>query len=245
MKRDRILGIPYDNVFTEEALLKAENFLHDYKSHTIVHMSLPLLMMARRSKMLRMFLEEADLIIPSGKYLFWAANLMKRPFKEVIDPSLFVKMLMVQSVEIGKNVYLFGGKGQTIDRAFINLKKEIPKLFVIGRKRGNYRNHNHENVVIAIGKASPDYFFIGLGSPHEEIWVNRNRRKINAKLIILIEGLFDVYAGNVKKRLSYKKNWNIDKISKREILYSHSLQKALKVPVFILLVLIEKIFWRN
>ena len=222
MKRDRILGIPYDNVFNEEALSKVENFLHDYKSHTIVHMSLPLLMMARRSKMLRMFLEEADLIIPSGKYLFWAANLMKRPFKEVIDPSLFVKMLMVQSVEIGKNVYLFGGKGQTIDRAFINLKKEIPKLFVIGRQRGNYRNHNHENVVMAIGKASPD-----------------------AKLIILIEGLFDVYAGNVKKRSSYKKNWNIEKISKREILYSHSLQRALKVPVFILLVFIEKIFWRN
>jgi len=70
MKRDRILGIPYDNVFTEEALSKVENFLHDYKSHTIVHMSLLLLMRARRSKMLRMFLEEADLIIPSGKYLF-------------------------------------------------------------------------------------------------------------------------------------------------------------------------------
>ena len=245
MKKDRILGIPYDNIGTEKLLTSVEYFLRDRKSHTIVFLSLPLLMMARRSKMLRIFLEETDLIIPNGKYIFWAAKLLKKPLKELIDPSILVKRLMIQSVDLGKNVYLFGGKGQTIERAYNNLKKEIPKLFVIGRYRGNYRKIEHENIVMAIGKASPDYFFIGLGSPQEEIWLNQNRRRINAKLTILIEGLFEVYAGNVKSRSSYRRNWNIENVPKREILYPHGWKRTLKVPLFILFVLIERIFWKR
>lgn len=245
MKKDRILGIPYDNFGTEKLLSSVEHFLRDSKSHTIVFLSLPLLMMARRSKMLRIFLEETDLIIPNGKYLYWAAKLLKKPLIEHIDPSILVKRLMIQSVDLGKNVYLFGGKGQTIDRAYNNLKKEIPKLFVIGKYRGNYRKIEHENIVLAIGKASPDYFFIGLGSPKEEIWLNQNGRRINAKIVILIEGLFEVYAGNVKSRSSYRRNWNIENVPKREILYPHGWKRTLKVPLFILCVLIERIFWKR
>ena len=67
MKRDRVLGIPYENIGTEEALAKVESYVRGSKSHLMVYLSLPLLMTARRSKMLRIFLEEADLIIPSGR----------------------------------------------------------------------------------------------------------------------------------------------------------------------------------
>jgi len=245
MKRERILGFPYDNLLSDEALSRIEHLLRDDKSHTIVFLSLPLLMMAKRNKMLRIFLEEADLIIPTGKNLLWAAKFLKRPLKEHIDPSVFVKRLMAQSVELGKNVYLFGGKGQTIDRAYINLTREIPKLFVVGKHRGNYKKVDQENIIKAIGKASPDYFFIGLGSPQEEVWINQNRGKINARIIVLIEGLFDVYAGNVRKRSSYGKNWNIDKVPARDILYTHSFKRTCKAPLFILSVFLERIFWKS
>jgi N-acetylglucosaminyldiphosphoundecaprenol N-acetyl-beta-D-mannosaminyltransferase len=244
MKRARILGIPFNNLTADEILSKVEHFVRDSKSHIIVFLSLPFLVVARRNKMLRIFLEEADIIIPSGKYIQWAARLLKHPLKELIDPSLFVKQLMQQSVVLGKNVYLFGGKGNTIEKAFANLKKEIPKLFVIGKHRGVYKKSEHENIVMAIGKASPDYFFIGLGSPQEEVWVNRNKRHINARLIILIEGLFGLYAGNIKK-ISYRKNWNFENAPKREILSTHGFKRVVRIPLFVILVLIQRAFWKN
>jgi len=244
MKRDRILGIPFNNFTSDEILAKAEHFVRNSKSHIIVFLSLPLLVVARRNKMLRIFLEEADIIVPSGKYIQWAARILKHPLTELIEPSRFVKQLMQQSVVLSKNVYLFGGKGNTVEKAFTNLKKEIPRLFVIGKHKGVYKKSEHENIVMAIGKASPDYFFIGLGSPQEEIWVNRNKRHINARLIILIEGLFDLYAGNIKK-IPYRKNWNFDNAPKREILSTHGFKRVVQIPIFIILVLIQRAFWKN
>lgn len=245
MKRDRLLGIPYDNVMVEDVLKKTEEFLKDGMSHVMVFISLPTLMMAHRNKNLRLFFELADLIIPSGKHIYWAVKLLKRTIKEKIDSSQLVKMLMFQSVELSKTVYLFGGKGDIVDRAYNNLKKDIPKLFVIGRYRGNYNRYSHDNVVKAIGKASPDYFFIGLGSPHEENWVVINREKINAKLIILVEGLFDLFAGNRKIISGYIRNWDDQKISRREIPSQHSIRKLWYIPVFRVLVLLEKIFHKK
>ncbi|KPJ88732.1 MAG: hypothetical protein AMS17_04435 [Spirochaetes bacterium DG_61] len=245
MKRDRILGVPYNNMESEEALSRVEHLLQDGKTHSLVFLSFPLLLMAKRNKMLRIFLEESDLIIPCGRYLVWATRFLKRPLKEQIDPSVFVKRLMAQSVELSKNVYLFGGKGQTIDRAYTNLLREIPRLFVVGRYRGDYRKYDHENIVMAIGKASPDYFFIGLGSPQEQIWINRYSKRVHAKMIVFIEGLFDLYAGNVRKRSSYRKHWNIEKVPKRDILYLHSVRRTILIPLFILAVFFEKLFWKH
>jgi N-acetylglucosaminyldiphosphoundecaprenol N-acetyl-beta-D-mannosaminyltransferase len=245
MKRLRILGIPYDDVNTEQALSLVENFVQDDKSRIIIHLSLPLLMLARRNRLLRTFLEESDLIIPSGRNIYWAAKLLKRSPKELIDPSLFVKMLMAQSAELGKKVYLFGGKGSTIDKAYKNLKREIQRLFVLGKHRGDYKKLDHENILTAIGKASPDYFFIGLGSPAEEYWILRNKSALNAKLIILVEGLFDLFAGNLKKRASYNKNWSVEKIPIREIPQQGSFKKVWIKPLFVLSVYIEKLFWKN
>ncbi|MFW6138528.1 MAG: WecB/TagA/CpsF family glycosyltransferase [Spirochaetota bacterium] len=240
-KRDRILGIPYDNVTAEEALARTEEFVRDERSHIIVYLSLPVLMMARRNKFIRIFLEESDLIIPSGKYISWAASVLNRPFREIIEPSLFAKMLLVQSVDLNKSVYFLGGKGNTIDRAYYNLKKEIPRLFVIGRYRGNYQKIAHEDVISAIGKASPDYFFVGLGSPYEQKWVNTNREKINAGVIVLVENMFDLIAGNIMKFRRYRES----KLKHREIPHSGYYKRVWMVPVFFVLVCLEKLFWRR
>ena len=56
MGRDRILGIPYDNVTSEEALQKIELLFKDEKTHIVTFLSLPTIMLARKSKFLRMFL---------------------------------------------------------------------------------------------------------------------------------------------------------------------------------------------
>ncbi|UCB46272.1 MAG: WecB/TagA/CpsF family glycosyltransferase [Spirochaetota bacterium] len=245
INRDRVLGIPFDNISSKESLDVVEGYVRDDEPRTIVHLSVISLMRSRRDKNLRIFLEEADLIIPCGRYIYWAAKFLKRPLKEVIDPSQFIKLLMLQSVELEKRVYLFGGKDDTIDRAYENLKKDIPKLFVIGKYKGNYEKQNLEDVVTAIGKASPDYFFIGLGAPQEELWIERYGDKINAGIIIFIEGMFDLFAGKVGKHRRFKKEWEVGWLTKREIPHPRSFKKLWLVPIFMILVVLERLFWKH
>jgi len=244
MRRERILSIPYDNVTSDEALLKIEESIIENKPKIVVQLSLISLMMAKRNKQLKIFFEEADLVIPGGRHLFWAARVLKRPLKEMIDSSLLIKRIMGQAADLGKSVFLFGGKGKTVDLAYKNLKKEIPGLFVVGKHRGNYRKQEQDDILKAIGKASPNYFFIGLGSPHEEYWINYFRSKLNAGIIVLIEGLFDVYAGNRIRLRRYKKSWRLDKTPVNEINHPRYFKKLWLVPMFYIMVLIEKIFWK-
>jgi len=244
MRRERILGIPFDNVGVEEALRITEDLVRKKKGRTIVHLSLPTLMMARRSTFLRIFLEEADIIIPTGKLIHWGARVLKRPVLERIDPSSFIKMLFAQSVELNKSVYLLGGREGVIEKVHVNLKREIPRIFVIGKCRGNYPKHLHDNVVKAIGKASPDYLFIGLGSPLEEQYVERNREKLNAGITVLIGGLFDIFAGSGKRSISPSKFHGGEGYG-REIQHRGGFKKIWRVPVFIILVFFERIFWRR
>jgi len=243
MERDRILGIPYDNISLSDAVDRVDGFIRDDKSHTVVILSTISLMTSRKEKYLRIFFEEADLIIPSGKYIHWAARFLNKPLKELIEPSVFIKILLNQSVELNKSVYLFGGKGNTINRTYYNLKKDIPKLFVVGKYRGNYKLFEHENIVKSIGKASPNYFFIGLGSPHEEIWVNQNRNRINSKVVICVEDIFNLFAG--VKKIGFIKEWNKNRVLKREIPHPKGFKKLWLLPLFIVSVWVERLFFRK
>ena len=245
MTRERILGIPYDNLTMKTIIERVEHFSRENKPRMVMHLSLPILMNARRKKPVKMLLEEADLIIPTGRHIYRAAKLLKRPLVESIDPSVLVKKLMLQSVELGKNVYLFGGKGNTINRAYDNLKKEIPRLFVIGRHKANYNKREHSNIIKAMGKASPEYFFIGMGSPDEEKWILENKKDINAGVTVLIEGLFDLFAGNIKKGLRYKNRISEVKATHPNIPHPRSLRKLWMVPVYVISVFIERIFWKK
>lgn len=246
MSRERILGIPYDNVTTDEVLHRVEALFRDEKTHVVTFLTLPTIMLARKSKFLRVFLEEADLIVPCGRHVHWGARFLRHPLCEIIDPSQLAKRIMMQSYELSKNIYLFGGKDRTVEHAFANLKKELPRLFIIGRHRANYPRKAHENVVAAIGKASPDYLFVGMGTPQGERWVEQQRDKIHARVIVMIGGLLDVFAGKVRTARSYREFLaHAEGGIKTEVPQPYGFRRLFWRPFFIAAVLFEKLVWKH
>lgn len=238
--RERILGIPYHPVGTEEALARVESFLNEDRQHVVIHLGLATLMAARRRQFLRTLLEEADLILPSGKYVCWAARVLGRPLRETADPSVFVKLLMNQAVELNRSVYLLGGRGRTIELAYQNLKRENPRLFVVGRHREDYDRLEHDKIVQAIGKASPDYLFIGKGTPHAEYWYLNNHDKLNARITVFVGRLFDVLAGRLSG--SYRHGLTGIGEKRREMPHPGAARRLWWVPAFISMVLFNRLF---
>ena len=84
-----------------------------------------------------------------------------------------------------------------------------------------------------------------MGSPDEEKWLLENQEYINAGITVLIEGLFDLFAGNIKKGLRYKNRISEAKATHPNIPHPRSLRKLWMVPVYVAAVFIEKIFWKN
>jgi N-acetylglucosaminyldiphosphoundecaprenol N-acetyl-beta-D-mannosaminyltransferase len=246
MSRERILGIPFDNVTTEEALQRVEAMFKDEKTHIVTFLTLPTVMFARKSKFLRIFLEEADLIVPCGRHVYWAASFLRRPLREIIDPSQFAKLAMMQSYELSKNIFLFGGKDRVVDHAYQNLKKELPRLFIIGRHRANYEKKDHDNVIAAIGKASPDYLFVGMETPGGEKWVEQQRNLLHARVILLVGRLFEVLAGSVRRARSYRELLShADGRIKTELPQAYGFRRMFWLPLFVIAVFIERLVWKH
>jgi len=146
-------------------------------------------------------------------------------------------------VELNKSVYLLGGRGRTIDLACQNLKREIPRLFVVGRHRENYDRLEHDKVVQAIGKASPDYLFIGKGTPHGEYWYLNNRDRLHARVTVFVGRLFDVLAG--RGGGSFRRGLSGMDEQRREIPQPGAVRRLWWVPAFACMVLFSRLFSRR
>lgn len=244
-RRQRILGIPYDDVTVEEALRRIESLLNKDKYSVVMYLSPEVILKARASKFLRCFLEEAELIIPSGPWVNWALSVLKKPLRESIDYARFLKLVLKQATELGKTVYFFGGNGTTIDRAYSNLIKENKELFVVGRHRADVDRRLMDDIIKAIGKASPDYFFIGIGMPREQFWLSENINSINAKIVFPVEGFFELVAGNRVRfrRQSFKSGGISSRVA--EIPLIKPIRRVLYLPIFVVMILVERIFLRR
>ena len=141
---------------------------------------------------------------------------------------------------VSGNVY------RIVDQAFENLKREFPRLFITGRHRINYPKKDHENVVAAIGKASPDYLLVGMPTPQGERWVEQQKSKIHARVIVMIGDLLDVFAGSVRKARSYKALLShAEGGIKTEVPQSYGLRRLFWRPFFVIAVFFEKIVWKH
>jgi N-acetylglucosaminyldiphosphoundecaprenol N-acetyl-beta-D-mannosaminyltransferase len=85
------------------------------------------------------------------------------------------------------------------------MKKRVlesyPDLNIVGMYSPPFRDltkDENEEIVRMINDAKPDFVWIGLGAPKQEIWMARHKGIIEGVMIGVGAG-FDYYAGNIKR----------------------------------------------
>ncbi len=99
----------------------------------------------------------------------------------------------------GKKFYLVGGKEEVIEATVSKLRKDFPRLNIVGYRNGYLREPNAKDVLIRdIVEKSPDVVFVAMGSPKQEFLMQEMLR-VHPALYQGLGGSFDVYVGNVKR----------------------------------------------
>ena len=60
-------------------------------------------------------------------------------------------------------------------------------------------DEDQPEIVARINAAKPDILFVALGNPKQELWMGRNRAKLDVGAMIGIGGTFNFIAGRVKR----------------------------------------------
>ena len=143
----------------------------------------------------------AVMVLPDGGPL--SAYSRRHDFEEarrVTGPDLMLRLLEISPAK-GYRHFFYGSTEETLERMRKRLTVDYPGLQVCGMISPPFRALSAEEdaaIVEQINEAKPDFVWVGLGAPKQEIWMNQHQGRV-AGLMIGVGAGFDYYAGNIKR----------------------------------------------
>lgn len=195
--KTEILGVSFDNVTVDEAvsaglaLSRADGF------HYVVTPNPELVNAARENEDFRAALNGADLVLPDGIGVVYAARMLGRPLKGRCPGIDFAAGLMEGLAGTGGRLFLLGAKPGVAERAAENLRARYPGLMICGTHDGYFKED--QPVVDQIRAARADVAFVCLGAPKQEFWMRKNGPVSGARLMVGLGGSLDVFAGVTRR----------------------------------------------
>lgn len=143
----------------------------------------------------------AVMVLPDGGPL--SAYSRRHDFEEarrVTGPDLMLRLLAVSPAK-GYRHFFYGSTEETLELMKRRLAVDYPGLQVCGMVSPPFRALTPEEdaeIVRQINEAKPDFIWVGLGAPKQEIWMNQHQGRVTGLMIGVGAG-FDYYAGNIRR----------------------------------------------
>lgn len=199
-----ILGIHIKPLSYEEMFLIYDNWLADKESqsHTLAVINVHICVSALMKKSLRDIYNSADLVGPDGMpFLLWARAFYKKNSDRFYAPDLMLQVAS-RAKEKGYTFYLYGGYPGASEKIEDYLKVRFDGIQVVGSYSPPFRElSSGEDDVICemINKAKPDFLWIGLGSPKQDVWIYNHRKKLKGCIIVPSGATFDFFSGRIRQ----------------------------------------------
>ena len=152
------------------------------------------------------------LAIPDGGPLSTVGQ--KRGFKNMrrtTGPSYMGEILKMSS-QRGYRHYFYGSTEATLEKLNMVLQCDYPGIQIVGMYSPPFRaltDEENKNIVEQINTVSPDFVWIGLGAPKQELWMAEHQGKIKGFMVGVGAG-FDYFAGNIKRAPEWMQKCNLE-----------------------------------
>lgn len=199
MNKVNILGVNVDKVTISEAADKIFGMLSEERPHCIFTPNSEIIMLAYKDSEFCEVLNKADLLTADGIGVVYASKILKNPITERAAGYDIACSVIEKISESGHRLFLFGGKPGVAEKAKENLEKKYPSINIVGTRNGYFKPEEEPGIIDEIGSANPDIVFVCLGAPAQEKWIDRNKDKLSAKVLMGIGGSLDVFAGTAER----------------------------------------------
>lgn len=197
-----ILGIPFDNITTSDAVSAIEKMVASGKPHYLATANVDFLMQAKTDVELRRILLDADLVLCDGTPLVWASRLLGNPLPERVAGSDLVPLLIRIAEKKKYRVFFLGGSPDSAETAVANLRRTHPDLEIAGHYSPPFAplfEMNHEKIKRRIQQAKPDLLFVSFGCPKQEKWISMHYRSLGVPVSVGVGATIDFLAGKMKR----------------------------------------------
>jgi N-acetylglucosaminyldiphosphoundecaprenol N-acetyl-beta-D-mannosaminyltransferase len=160
------------------------------------------IVLLQKNPAFRKIYHEADLVIPDGISLLFAARFYGRLLQErVTGVDLFVK-LCSHAARQGLRVFLLGGRPGSAELAAGALKKSFPALqcetycppYEFEKSAAGLKA-----AADAVTAYQPHLLFVGLGAPKQEQWIHDHGLHLSVPVCLGIGGSFEIVGGVIAR----------------------------------------------
>lgn len=207
--RTDILGVPIDAVTRNQAMerIKAA-FLAKKTPYFIVTPNPEFVVLAQKDPEFRAVLNKADLAIPDGVGLLWAARRRGRALPERVTGADLAVDVCGWAAEEGKTVYLLGGDPDMAARSAEVLRDRFSGLKIVGAEQGGWLDYDRtagewrwdDGTMERLQAAKPDILLVGLAFGKQEKWLCQERPNMPwLGLAMGVGGTFEFLGGKVRR----------------------------------------------
>ena len=199
--RLKILDIWVDPVDRQEAIARVEEFMRKGKRpHTVFAANPEKNFSVPKDPTLYETFKNADLLLPDGVGIVWAARILFGVRLARIPGSEFIFDICRLAAINGCGIFIYGAKEEANKAAVNRLKKQFHDLKIAGRCNGYISKANMPDLINRINESRAEVLFLALGSPKQENWFAKYHRELKyVKVCQCIGGTLDTIAGNVKR----------------------------------------------
>ncbi len=237
-ERIYILGVPIDAITYEDWLTYIGEWVQSGRFHHVCTTNPEFLMVAQKDDNFRHILERADLCVPDGVGLLWAARHLGKHLPQRVTGSDGVPIIAEKAAEKGWKLFLLGAGEGIAQRTADILQERYPKLQIVGVYAGSPAPEEEDSIVELINRSGADILFVAYGAPQQDKWIARNAGRLRVKMAMGVGGAFDFIAGVVPRAPLWMRNAGLEWLYR---LYKQPwrIGRMLRLPRFVIAVLLR------
>lgn len=198
-RRVDILGVPVDCVNMQEAVAVVEEMVAGDQPRAVIAVNPEKVVKAQQDPELLMQLNSAGLLIPDGIGVVIAARILESAQMERVPGSELMPAICARAAEKGYRIFLFGADPEVNRKARDILTQKYPGVLIVGNRDGYVTEEDMPSLIDEINASGAEILFIALGSPKQELWMEKYLDRTNVKVCQGVGGTFDVIAGKVRR----------------------------------------------
>ena len=150
--------------------------------------------MRRRDSGFRQITGGVNYFIPDGMPLIWCLNRQGAQLQDRVYGPTFMRECILNSAAPFTH-YFLGGNDECVSRLKDFFLKQNPKIQIVGARNGYFKPKDEMVIIDEINRLSPDFIWVGLGTPKQQEWVHKNKSLIRRGIVLAVGFAFDVNAG--------------------------------------------------
>lgn len=198
MTQARVLGVRVDCLDMPATLDRIDELVQSGGMHLVATVNPEFIMRARRDREFARVLESADLCLPDGTGVVWAARRQGCSITGPVTGADLVEPLAALCARRAYRLFLLGAAPGVASELAMGLRARHPHLEVAAHP-GSPDPSSDQETLSLIRAHGTQVLLVAFGAPKQELWIDRLKSRLGVGVGIGVGGAYDYLTGRVPR----------------------------------------------